>query len=322
MRVPTSATVTALALVVASWPGAARAKAANVEAALIVGGDAVIPGLPLEAGIRLRMTPGWHVYWKNPGDSGLPPTVSWLLPEGFRAGPIEWPAPTRFLDEGLVTYGYHDEVVLPVRIETPGSVPGDSVALVARVDWLECKDICVPGSATLRLDLPVKAESRLRGWASRHTIERARSQLPDTVGWFLQGESGPRAVSLSFIPARHNKPRSAYFYADEPLLVDYASPQGFEQVGQLWRVTMKPDPNANRNLDRLTGVLVVDGTGGSHSVRVDVPLRAGDPAPAPPQPLLPPRTPSAAAYVAILAGLAIVVALLVPRILRRRMHHN
>jgi thiol:disulfide interchange protein DsbD len=190
------------------------------------------------------------------------------------------------------------------------------------VDWLECKDICVPGSATLRLDLPIRAEPRFRGWASRHTIEKARSQLPDTVGWFLQAESGPRSIALTFIPARHNKPRSAYFYADEPLLVDYAAAQGFDHSGQLWRVTMKPAPNADRNLDRLTGVLVIDGIGGSHSARVDVPLRAGDPEPAPPQPLMPPRTPSAAAYVAILAGVLVVLALTVPRFIRRRTQHN
>jgi len=104
--------------------------------------------------------------------------------------------------------------------------------------------------------------------------------------------------------------------------VDYAAPQGFERSGQLWRVTMKPAPNADRNLDRLSGVLVIDGNGGSHSVLVDVPLRTADPEPAPPQPLMPPRTPSAAAYVAILAGLAIVLALSVPRIFRRRTNHN
>ena len=313
--------VVALAILTSSWPVAARAKGGNVQASLIAGGDAAVPGLPLDVGIRLRMAPGWHVYWKNPGDSGLPPTVSWTLPDGFDAGPIEWPAPTRFMDEGLVTYGYHDEVVLPVRIETPGSLPRDSVVISARVDWLECKDICVPGSATLELRLPVRAERRLYRASSR-ALGQARAQLPESTGWFLQAETGARAVSLSFIPPRRLAPRSAYFYSDEPLLVDYAAPQGFERDGQLWRVTMKPALNADRNLDRLTGVLVIDGTGGSHAVRVNVPLRAGDPGPAPPQPLLPPRTPSAAVYVAMLAGLAVVVALLVPRILRRRTPHN
>jgi thiol:disulfide interchange protein DsbD len=303
------------------WPGAALAKGGNVEATLIAAGDAVIPGLTLDVGVRLRMRPGWHVYWKNPGDSGLPPTVSWTLPRGFQAGAIEWPAPTRFMDEGLVTYGYHDEVILPVRIEVPNPVQGDSVSIAARVEWLECKDICVPGSAVLSVRLPVRAERRM-GRPSTGVLAKARSRLPQTGRLSYWVTSGPRALSLTFVPARGVTPRGAYFYCDRPLLVDYAAPQGFEHEGQLWRVTMKPAPNADRNLDRLTGVLVIDGDRGSHAVQVDAPLRAGDPSPAPPQPLMPPRTPSAAAYVAILAGLALVLAFLVPRILRRRTHHN
>jgi len=303
------------------WPGAALAKGGNVEATLIAAGDAVIPGLTLDVGVRLRMRPGWHVYWKNPGDSGLPPTVSWTLPRGFQAGAIEWPAPTRFMDEGLVTYGYHDEVILPVRIEVPNPVQGDSVSIAARVEWLECKDICVPGSAVLSVRLPVRAERRM-GQPSTGVLAKARSRLPQTGRLSYWVTSGPRALSLTFVPARGVTPRGAYFYCDRPLLVDYAAPQGFEHEGQLWRVTMKPAPNADRNLDRLTGVLVIDGDRGSHAVQVDAPLRAGDPSPAPPQPLMPPRTPSAAAYVAILAGLALVLAFLVPRILRRRTHHN
>jgi DsbC/DsbD-like thiol-disulfide interchange protein len=310
-----------LATLVGSWPGAVLAKGGNVEATLVAAGDAVIPGLPLDVGIRLRMRPGWHVYWKNPGDSGLPPTVSWTLPQGFRAGPLEWPAPTRFLDEGLVTYGYHDEVVLPVRIETPNPIQDDSVSIAARVEWLECKDVCLPGAAVLTVRLPVRAERRL-GRSSTGVLAKARSRLPETGRLSYWATTGPRALSLTFVPARGFTPRGAYFYCDRPLLVDYAAPQGFEHEGQLWRVTMKPAPNADRNLDRLTGVLVIHGDRGTLAVQVDAPLRAGDPEPAPPQPLMPPRTPSAAAYVAILAGLAVVLALLIPRILRRRTHHN
>jgi DsbC/DsbD-like thiol-disulfide interchange protein len=317
------AAATVLATLGGSWPGAVLAKGGNVEATLVVDGDAVVPGLTLDAGIRLRMRPGWHVYWKNPGDSGLPPTVSWTLPRGFRAGALEWPAPTRFLDEGLVTYGYHDEVILPVRIEVPYPVPGDSVSVAAHVEWLECKDICLPGSTGLTVRLPVRAERRL-GRPSTRVLAKARSRLPETemAGLSYWAESGPRALSLTFVPARGFTPRGAYFYCDRPLLVDYAAPQGFEHKGQLWRVTMKPAPNADRNLARLTGVLVINGDRGTHAVQVDAPLRAGDPEPAPPQPLMPPRAPSAAVYVAILAGVTLVLAFLASRILRRRTHHN
>ena len=62
--------------------------------------------------LLLSMDPDWHVYWKNPGDSGLPTTVDWDLPPGFTAGPLQWPVPERFESDGLVTYGYSGKVLL------------------------------------------------------------------------------------------------------------------------------------------------------------------------------------------------------------------
>ena len=311
-----------LALLVAgAWANDAHSSP-NVQAALIVDGDAAVPGLALDVGIRLRMRPGWHVYWKNPGDSGLPPSVTWTLPSGFKAGPIEWPPPERFLDEGLMTYGYRGEVILPVRIHTPDRIPGDSVLIGARIDWLECKDICLPGTTALRALLPVRAERRMFR-PSSWVLWRARSRLPaPPVGWPLEAESGPRAVCLSFVPPRGTNVHRAYFYADQPLQVDYAAPQGFERSGQYWRLTMRPAPNANPNLTRLTGVLEVEGRAGVRAFLVDAPLRSGDPAPAAPQPLVPARTPPAACIVAVLAGLVAVVALIALRILRRRAHRT
>lgn len=308
-------------LLAVAWAGNAQASA-NVQATLIADGDAAVPGRTLDVGIRLRMRPGWHVYWKNPGDSGLPPSVTWTLPPGFEAGPIEWPPPERFLDEGLMTYGYRGEVILPVRIHTPGRIPGDSALVAARVDWLECKDICLPATSAIRLALPVRAEPRMFS-PSTLALARARSRLPGpAAGWPFTAESGPRAVCLSFVPPRGTNLRRAYFYADQPLQVDYAAPQGFERSGQYWRLTMQPAPNANPNLTRLTGVLEVEEREGVRAFLVDAPLRFGDPAPAAPQPLLPSRHPRAAGIVAVLAGLVAVVALIALRILRRRAHRT
>ena len=298
-------------LVAGAWASDAQASP-NVQATLIVDGDAAVPGLPLDVGIRLRMRPGWHVYWKNPGDSGLPPSVAWTLPPGFEAGQIEWPPPERFLDEGLMTYGYRGEVILPVRIHTPDRIPGDSALIAARVDWLECKDICLPGTRAIRVALPVRAETRMFH-PSTLALANARSRIPArAAGWTFAAESGPRAVALSFVPPQGTNLREAYFYAEQPLQVDYSAPQGFDRSGQYWRLTMRPAPNADRNLTRLTGVLEVDG----RAFQVDAPLRSGDPAPAAPQPLLPSRNPGAGT-VAVLAGLA-VVALILSWILRRR----
>jgi hypothetical protein len=87
----------------------------HVRASLVAEADAAQPGRSLLVGFRLEMEPGWHTYWRNPGDSGLPTKVRWELPEGFSAGELQWPRPIRFATGPLVSYGYEHEVLHPVR---------------------------------------------------------------------------------------------------------------------------------------------------------------------------------------------------------------
>src|SRR5262245_34862565 len=77
----------------------------------------VQPDRPFRVGLRFRMQPGWHVYWKNPGDSGTPPSVEWTVPAGWSAGEIEWPTPRRIFAGPFVSFGYEGEIVLPVPVE-------------------------------------------------------------------------------------------------------------------------------------------------------------------------------------------------------------
>ena len=72
---------------------------------------------PTTVALRLKMKPGWHVYWQNPGDSGLPTTIDWKLPSGFAAGPIQWPAPHALPAGPLINYGYEGEVLHLVDLE-------------------------------------------------------------------------------------------------------------------------------------------------------------------------------------------------------------
>ena len=96
--------------------------------------------------LDIRMNEGWHTYYKEPGDAGFPTEIYWYLPEGFTVSEIEWPEPIKFESEGIVSYGYKDQVYLPVKLTAPaGLVAGDVLEFSAEVDWLECKDVCVPG---------------------------------------------------------------------------------------------------------------------------------------------------------------------------------
>src|SRR5205823_7777760 len=90
---------------------AAPVKTAHVDAELISENATIVPGQPLTVALRLRIEDGWHTYWRNPGDSGLPTTLDWKLPAGFRAAPIEWPAPKALQVAPLVNYGYRGTVM-------------------------------------------------------------------------------------------------------------------------------------------------------------------------------------------------------------------
>ncbi len=122
----------------------------HVTASLISETRNIVAGQPLHLALRQQIQPGWHTYWSNPGESGLPTTIDWSLPQAFKPGPIMWPTPERFVVRPVVGYGYKDEVFLPVTIEVPpGLQPGFEVTLSAHVSWLACSDICIPEDVEL-----------------------------------------------------------------------------------------------------------------------------------------------------------------------------
>lgn len=129
-----------------------------VKAELIADTTAVVPGKPFMVGVLLKMVPGWHTYWKFPGDAGLPTEIKWNLPAGWKVGEIQWPIPLKINEPGdVLIYGYHDEVLLTQEVTPPAS-PGDhSVKLSAEASWLVCEKICIPGGAKLQAELPIAA---------------------------------------------------------------------------------------------------------------------------------------------------------------------
>ncbi len=129
-----------------------------VVASLVADVTAIVPGRTFRVGLLLDQAPGWHTYWQNPGDAGLPTSIAWSLPDGFAAGPIDWPIPLREAESGgLEAYAYKNHVLLMTTIQAPaGLAPGTPVTLRATAAWLVCEEICIPGSADLTLTLPVE----------------------------------------------------------------------------------------------------------------------------------------------------------------------
>ncbi|MBS1963112.1 MAG: thioredoxin family protein [Bdellovibrionales bacterium] len=133
--------------------------------------EAAAPGTDQWVGVYFKPRDGWHVYWKNPGDSGLPPRGEFSsTPGGSKFGPIEFPTPDRIPYGPLVNYGYEGSVLYPAKWSAPADLKvGENVVVAVNLKWLICKEECVPGKATLNLKLPVVEASALPKTSGTHT---------------------------------------------------------------------------------------------------------------------------------------------------------
>ncbi len=160
IRPDRSAALLAALLLGLAVPGAPAQAAASEwssnahgAARLIAAVEATGSSAHLDVGLQLRLTPGWHTYWRTPGDAGIQPTIDWRGSENLEGAAIAWPAPRRLPPAGgLETLGYENGVVLPIAVTLKH--PGAALHLHAEVDYASCKDICIPYHASLDLALP------------------------------------------------------------------------------------------------------------------------------------------------------------------------
>ena len=176
-----------------------------VQARLLSDVDAVVPGQSFRLGVELTMEEKWHTYWIFSGDAGLPIEVEWQLPAGVVAGPLQWPLPNKFEEQGeLVVYGYADEVLLMAGATAPPALAaGDTLHLAAKASWLVCRELCIPGGASLALALPVAAVGKPS--AQQAQFDRYAAQVPGAlderiaVELAVQGE-GAMEVDVRLFP--------------------------------------------------------------------------------------------------------------------------
>ncbi|MBM2839948.1 MAG: cytochrome c biosis protein transrane region [Bacteroidetes bacterium] len=162
------------------------------------------PGGKFLVGVLMKMDPGWHTYWKNSGESGLPTQIDWRLPEGFTAGEIQWPLPHKYNESGdILTYGYEAENMLIVEITAPSSLQSDTqTALRANVHWLECENICIPGDDSVEVTLPVLDATPAA--ANMAIFDKYRLQIPrsfsESNDFSFTSSLSNSAVEIHLIP--------------------------------------------------------------------------------------------------------------------------
>lgn len=241
----------------------------NAVVTLVPEVGSIQPGKPLWIGLHIKLAPEWHTYWKNPGDAGLPTRIRWRLPEGFSAGEIQWPRPERIPAEPLMSYGYDNEVVLLTEIRTPAAIGAGELKIGGRVDWLECKEACLPGKAELDLTLPVAnaAPRPLADWTE--AFRKARERLPrSSTALKVEAVATGAELTLSFagIPI----PKQAYFFPAKTEVLEHAAPQKLVAARAAFRLQLTRAKDAPVP-ERIFGVLEAD----NQAYEVQAPVRAG-----------------------------------------------
>lgn len=172
--------------------GSAGAPAVQVITRLVADVQVIEAGKPFRLGVIFEPIEHWHIYWRYPGEVGLPTLIEWTLPEGFEIGDLQLPNPTRFYDpeSDLTSYGWESEVLLFAWVTPPEDLGGrKEFKFAAANEWLACEIQCVPGDSTDALTLgageagPSKDAEKFEAYAARVPKSFANSGAPLSVSF-------------------------------------------------------------------------------------------------------------------------------------------
>lgn len=189
----------------------------GVDVSLISESASITAGKKFTVGLKIHHHPGFHTYWKSPGIAGVPVKIAWQLPEGFKAGAIQWPYPQRSMMAIHPVHGFERDVLLMVEITAPATLTASQVELKASASWMACADGCYPGKKELSLTLPVSAQAAADP-ATAEAFAKARTELPQALEhWKIEllSEADATEIRLRLTPADDQAitPVDPYFFS-------------------------------------------------------------------------------------------------------------
>ncbi len=229
----------------------------HVKAELVSAVQMAQPGKSFLVSVILRTDPGWHIYWVNPGDSGVPTTVQWTLPAGWTASEPMFPVPSRFTEKELVTYGFEGSTMILTRITAPEGTRVGPVTIRAKVDWLACKDACIPGSVSLKRSITLAGKDMDSSmWGNR--LYAAEASVPKVLeSWKANAETIDGGFVLKITPPKPLE-KSTFLPTFYPLdlgTIEHAWPQRIEERdGQIW-IALKRSQFLQKDPAKIRGVL-------------------------------------------------------------------
>jgi len=252
-------------LLAAAAPSAAQIYTGpKVHARLLAESGEIAPGKSVTVAMEEVIKPGWHTYWSNPGEAGLPSEIKWKLPAGWKASAIVWPYPKRLPVGPLMNYGYEDKVWLLTTITAPADAkPGDIVTLKAAADWLVCKEVCIPEDTTLSLPLAVNADPTAPYATVKEQFDAARAKIPIAAPWPVTFRVGDTIDLFVASPSlARSQLKDAVFFPSEEGVVDGMAMQqrGATSDGFLLRLNRAKNGKTPKTLPGVLVLTSADGT--------------------------------------------------------------
>lgn len=219
----------------------------------------VAPGAKFHVMLRHRIKDGWHVYWRNAGDSGDGTQIKWDLPDGFFAGEILYPEPQPYDIAGFTNYVFHKKAELLIPFEVSKSVPEGLYQLRAKVSWLVCADICVPADGETLLTIEVAQRNDVSFSPHFADILAAEEALPKSfetpISFSISGEE--LHLTLPQLNEQSEQLKSAYFFPLRNDLIEHAAEQELKQAdsGAAPTLVLLLQPGAEIGTDPIKGLL-------------------------------------------------------------------
>jgi thiol:disulfide interchange protein DsbD len=234
----------------------------HVHVQLVFRKAQLFPGAGDHGGLSFKLEPGWHVYWKNPGDAGEPPHIHWTLPEGMTAEPLQFTAPKRLPLGPLMDYGYENEALFPFRLVIAKSVKPGTAVLHAKVDWLVCRGSCIPGKADLEITQKILATAPAGepdDGPGAEIWKRLAVLLPDALPPNDRATFQPTKEGFRLTVETGRRELSATFFPEDQDIIDNPAPQKLTPTANGLILDLKKDASLRANPAQLRGVLELSG---------------------------------------------------------------
>ena len=232
----------------------------HLQSRLVAETTAAVPGTRLTLGLLLEHDPHWHTYWSNPGDSGLPTTLEFTLPDGVVAEQIAWPHPERFELSGIVNFGYGGRRLLPISITLPAGYAATSLPVRAAANWLVCEVECLPGKAEYALELPVASTADVdASWAGDFASARADLPRASAATFAIAPDAGAMVLALDGLEAGA-VPAEWQWFPETPETVANGAQPKWQRVADGWQARW-PKSEYFTALPAEVALVAVDGDG-------------------------------------------------------------